>query len=191
MGLINPPIPGNHHAADAAVGRMNLFRAWRLFFDLTCHFTQFPFAEIIQLAGLFGVDGFRNNAELRPLFVEAHSAPAFVEPEAYAAAQLHIALALRDGIACLFQAQFKRLACRIGSAESGRRADASIVVQYAPRFPILLNFWESDDEFPCSGKAFVDANAHHYLTIEAAGGACSAVIQRLIDLKNADPPKHV
>ena len=79
--------------------------------------------------------------------------------------------------------EFKRLACRIGSVESGHRADASIVVQYAPRFPILVNFWESDDEFPCSGKVFVDANAHHYIAIEAAGGACSAVIQRLIELK--------
>ena len=143
------------------------------------------------MAGLFGVDGFRNNTKLRPLFVEAQPAPAFIKPEAYAAAQLHIALALRDGIAWLFQAQFKRLACRIGSAESGRKDDASIVFQYAPRFPTLLNFWESDDEFPCSGKAFADANTHHYLPIEAAGWACSAVIQRLFGLENADPPKHV
>lgn len=45
-----------------------------------------------------------------------------------------------------------------------------IVVQYAPRFPILLNFRESDEEFPCSGKAFVDANAHRCLMIEAVGG---------------------
>ena len=48
----------------------------------------------------------------------------------------------------------------------------------------------SDEEFSLSGKAFVDANAHHYLAIEAAGGACAAVVQQLINLKNGDPPEH-
>lgn len=60
----------------------------------------------------------------------------------------------------------------------------------APHFPILVNFRGSDEEFPLSGKAFVDANAHHYLAIEAAGGACAAVVQQLINLKNGDPPEY-
>lgn len=48
----------------------------------------------------------------------------------------------------------------------------------------------SDEEFSLSGKAFVDANSHHYLAIEAAGGACAAVIQQLINLKNGDSPEY-
>lgn len=39
--------------------------------------------------------------------------------------------------------------------------------------------WEADDEFPASGKVLVDAMAEHYLEMEAAGGACSAVIQEI------------
>ena len=31
----------------------------------------------------------------------------------------------------------------------------------------------------------MDANAHHYLAIEAAGGACPAVVQRLIELEKS------
>ena len=61
------------------------------------------------------------------------------------------------------------------------KADISAVFPYAPRFLVLLNFWEADEEFPSSGKALVKAGAEHYLTIEAAGGACSAVVQAVRD----------
>lgn len=59
------------------------------------------------------------------------------------------------------------------------KADVSVIIPYALRFPIMANYWEADDEFPASGKVLVDAMAEHYLGIEAAGGACSAVIQEI------------
>lgn len=60
------------------------------------------------------------------------------------------------------------------------KADVTAVIPYAPRFPVTLRFWCGDEEFPPAGKALVDAAAEHYLTLEAAGGACSSVVQALI-----------
>ena len=54
------------------------------------------------------------------------------------------------------------------------------MIPYAPRFPVTFRFWCGDDEFPPSGKALVDAAAEHYLTLEAAGGACASVTQAII-----------
>ena len=60
------------------------------------------------------------------------------------------------------------------------KADVSAVIPYAPRFPVTVHFWCGDEEFPASGKTLVDAAAEHYLTLEAAGGACSSVVQAII-----------
>ena len=59
-------------------------------------------------------------------------------------------------------------------------ADVTAVICYAPRFPITVRFWCGDEEFPPSGKTLVDASAEHYLTLEAAGGACSSTVQAII-----------
>ena len=66
-----------------------------------------------------------------------------------------------------------------GSIVPGK-ADVNAVIPYAPRFPVTIHFWCGDEEFPASGKALVDAAAEHYLTLEAAGGACSSVVQAII-----------
>ena len=63
-----------------------------------------------------------------------------------------------------------------------KKADVSSIIYYAPRFPVLVNFWEADDEFPASCKTLLDAHAEHYLTIEAAGGVCSTIISTLSPL---------
>lgn len=60
------------------------------------------------------------------------------------------------------------------------KADINAVIPYAPRFPVTVHFWCGDEEFPASGKVLVDAAAEHYLTLEAAGGACSSVVQAII-----------
>ena len=68
------------------------------------------------------------------------------------------------------------------------KADVSAVIPYAPRFPVTVHFWCGDEEFPASGKALVDAAAEHYLTLEAAGGACSSVVQAIIHVwKHTSP----
>ncbi len=91
-------------------------------------------------------------------------------------------------IALMFSRDFRGAAAedvgRACAALGGRivpgKADVTAVIPYAPRFPVTLRFWCGDEEFPPSGKALVDAAAEHYLTLEAAGGACSSVVQALI-----------
>lgn len=75
--------------------------------------------------------------------------------------------------------EFLRACERIGGVMVDGKADVSVIIPYAPMFKVLVNFWEGDDEFPASGKVLVDENAEHYLEIEAAGGACSAVIMEI------------
>lgn len=74
-----------------------------------------------------------------------------------------------------------REAClQLGGEIVPGRADVSAVIRFAPRFPVLFNFWEGDDEFPPSVKTLVDSQAEHYLTLEAAGGVCLAVVQGIV-----------
>ena len=73
-------------------------------------------------------------------------------------------------------AEFLARCLQLGGKELRGRADVEVVIPYAPMFPILVRFWESDDEFAASGKLLVDRSAEHYLSIDSAGGACSAVI---------------
>ena len=68
----------------------------------------------------------------------------------------------------------------LGGAVVPGKADVTAVIPYAPRFPVTVRFWCGDEEFPPAGKALVDAAAEHYLTLEAAGGACSSVVQAII-----------
>ncbi len=75
---------------------------------------------------------------------------------------------------------FARACVSLGGRIIPGKADVSAVIPYAPRFPVTVNFWCGDEEFPASGKALVDAAAEHYLTLEAAGGACSSVVQAII-----------
>ena len=75
---------------------------------------------------------------------------------------------------------FARACEALGGRIVPGKADVSAVIPYAPRFPVTVHFWCGDEEFPASGKALVDAAAEHYLTLEAAGGACSSVVQAII-----------
>ncbi|MBP3653746.1 MAG: DUF3786 domain-containing protein [Clostridia bacterium] len=47
-------------------------------------------------------------------------------------------------------------------------ADLCACIRFAPRYPVWLKLWFADDEFPASGRMFVDEGAEHYLTIEDA-----------------------
>ena len=75
---------------------------------------------------------------------------------------------------------FARACEALGGRVVPGKADVSAVIPYAPRFPVTVHFWCGDEEFPASGKTLVDAAAEHYLTLEAAGGACSSAVQAII-----------
>ena len=74
---------------------------------------------------------------------------------------------------------FRRAAAKLGGVETESKADYCMILRYAPRFPVRVSFWESDDEFPASGRVHVDRNAEHYLTIEAAGTAAVEVVRAI------------
>jgi len=80
--------------------------------------------------------------------------------------------------------EFKAACVSSGGRIIKGSADVTAIFQYAPRFPITLCFYESDEDFPASGKLLVDKNAEHYLTLEAAGGACSATVNTLYEELN-------
>ena len=71
-------------------------------------------------------------------------------------------------------------ACQaIGGVETKSPADVTFVFMLAPHLPLLAHIWLSDDEFPASAKVLVDANAEHYLGVEAAGTAASMLVDML------------
>ena len=75
------------------------------------------------------------------------------------------------------------LACqKLGGVPAEGKGDVCCIIYFAPRFPVMLNFWEADDEFPASVRMYVDAQAEHYLALEAAGTACGCVINKVTDL---------
>ncbi|MCC6093786.1 MAG: DUF3786 domain-containing protein [Eubacterium sp.] len=85
--------------------------------------------------------------------------------------------------------QFAKACKKVGGRIQAGKADVSAVIPYAPMFPVIVNFWASDEEFPASGKVLVNEKAEHYLTIEAAGGACSAVVTAISrNLQNKQDP---
>ena len=58
-------------------------------------------------------------------------------------------------------------------------ADLCARFQIFPNYPIILKIWFADEEFPASGKLFLQSNADHYLTVEDAVTAGEILIQRL------------
>lgn len=67
----------------------------------------------------------------------------------------------------------------LGAEFVSGRADLSAVFHLFPNYPITVNIWWADDEFPASGKMLVNASADHYLTIEDAVTAGEVLLNRL------------
>ncbi|MDO5011118.1 DUF3786 domain-containing protein [Intestinibacter bartlettii] len=57
------------------------------------------------------------------------------------------------------------------------KADLSAVFYLYPYYPVTINIWFEDDEFPATGKMFLDKTADHYLTIEDAVGVGELMIR--------------
>lgn len=77
--------------------------------------------------------------------------------------------------------QIKEICQGLGGEFQETKADLGVKFLLFPRYPMLLNLWMEDDEFPLTGKLFVDQQADHYLTIEDAVTAGSIILDRLSD----------
>ena len=62
-----------------------------------------------------------------------------------------------------------RRRCRaLGAAFPPSNADFCAEFSFAPQYPLWLNLWFADEEFPASGRLLVDRSAPHYLSVEDA-----------------------
>jgi len=66
---------------------------------------------------------------------------------------------------------------RNGSAARLRTAPAI----FLPFFPVLLRFWEQDDEFPAQLQFLWDRNSMRYLTYETSFYTHGAILDRLLE----------
>ncbi len=48
------------------------------------------------------------------------------------------------------------------------KADLNVMLPFLPKFPLYLNIWFADEEFPPSARLLLDKSAGHYLSIEDA-----------------------
>ena len=76
----------------------------------------------------------------------------------------------------------RRACLRLGAAlREGGHADLCAEFHFLPRFPLLLNLWFADDEFPASGKLLVNSGVHHCLGTEAIGTLGCILVGRICE----------
>ncbi|MDO5411469.1 MAG: DUF3786 domain-containing protein [Lachnospiraceae bacterium] len=79
------------------------------------------------------------------------------------------------------EAEIKKICEKLGADFPETKADLSAGFWLFPRYPVLLNIWLEDDEFPASGKMLVNKSADHYLTVEDAVTAGEVIIAKLYE----------
>lgn len=64
------------------------------------------------------------------------------------------------------------------------KADLCMEVPFLPMYPITINIWFADDEYPTSGKLLLDKSADHYLTVEDAVTVGDLILGRIDNALN-------
>ncbi len=77
------------------------------------------------------------------------------------------------------EAQVKALLQDLGGQFLPGKADLNVRLPFLPRFPLYLNIWFADEDFPPSARLLVDRCAEHYLTIEDAVSIGDVVMELL------------
>jgi len=73
----------------------------------------------------------------------------------------------------------EKIFINMGGEKLSTNADVSYRVPFMPRFPVTVNIWLPDDEFPASGRMLVDSSADHYLTVEDAVTVAEIIIEEI------------
>ena len=97
------------------------------------------------------------------------------DPEVIAAAYLHDVLEDTS----VTPEELERRCRSLGAELLPSNADFCARFDFAPRYPIWLKVWFSDEEFPASGRLLLDESAPHYLTIEDAVTVGSLILDQL------------
>lgn len=58
-------------------------------------------------------------------------------------------------------------------------ADFCAEFHFMPNYPIRMKIWFADEEFPPSGRMFLDSSAEHYLSIEDAVTVGTLILEQL------------
>ncbi len=64
--------------------------------------------------------------------------------------------------------EVERICRALGAEKIHSKADLSMVFPFFPNYPVTVNIWFADEEFPPSGKMLLSESADHYLTVEDA-----------------------
>ena len=75
--------------------------------------------------------------------------------------------------------EIRRAAASLGGTETAGKGDLCFVIPVFPRFPVYLHVWLADEDFPASGRLFLDRSAGHYLTIEDIVTVGEILLRRL------------
>ena len=67
----------------------------------------------------------------------------------------------------------------MGGEKIQSNADMAYRIPFLPNFPVTLNVWLPDEEFPASGRLLLDGSADHYFTIEDAVTLAEILIERI------------
>lgn len=68
----------------------------------------------------------------------------------------------------------------LAGREKQSTADYCVELPALPRYPVTLNYWAADEEFPASGRLLLDSSAEHYLTIEDSVMLGELLLERLL-----------
>ncbi len=88
--------------------------------------------------------------------------------------------AIRERAGALSEDELKKRCLALGGRLVASNADLCAEFKFMPNYPVWLKIWFADDEFPTSGKIFVDASAEKYLSIEDAVTVGRAILDSLI-----------
>ncbi|MBI5029799.1 MAG: DUF3786 domain-containing protein [Chloroflexi bacterium] len=69
---------------------------------------------------------------------------------------------------------------KLGGAPSESHADLSFQVDFAPRVPVLLQFWDGDEDMLASSQILFDQNVVEQLHIEDVAVVCGIVARRMM-----------
>lgn len=76
--------------------------------------------------------------------------------------------AIRSRIGTIEEALLVRRCLALGAERVASNADLCMCFPFAPHCPLWLKMWFADEEFPASGRMFIDENADRCLTVEDA-----------------------
>jgi len=68
------------------------------------------------------------------------------------------------------------------SLQPKEKADISAIVYLFPKYPLLINLWLSDEEFPASGKVLINGGTRNALSLEATGTVAEMTAEKLASI---------